>query len=96
MYACIHVCCTFVLHPNAFVISSMPEAEQMTVNGTISETRRVKGGIQIKVFSLDTCFPSICIIMVRTPSTCVCMCVYICTFNQALGVTEVSFDLPRL
>lgn len=28
---------------------SLPEAEQITVNGTISETWRVKGGIQIKV-----------------------------------------------
>lgn len=34
---------------------SLPEAEQITVNGIISETQRVKGGIQIKVF---TFYPS--------------------------------------
>lgn len=39
---------SFVLHPNSFCYESLPEAEQMTLNGTISETWRAKGIILIK------------------------------------------------
>ncbi len=47
---CIHTCVLYICFTSkCLCYESLPEAEQITVNGTISETRRVKGGIQIKV-----------------------------------------------
>lgn len=40
-----------------FCYESLPEAEQITVNGTISETWWVKGGIQIKVLLASRLLP---------------------------------------
>lgn len=71
---------------------SLLQAEPITVNETIRETWRVKGGIQIKVL-LASHFLSICIIMDRTPSSHVCVygpgsvCVCVCTSNQISEVT---------
>lgn len=73
---CAHTCVLYICFTSkCFCYESLPEVERMTVNGIISETWRVKGGIQIKCFSLAIYFLYICIITVRTPSMCVCVCV---------------------
>lgn len=47
---CIHSCVLYICFTSkCFCYESLLEAEQIPVNGTISETRRVKVGIQIIV-----------------------------------------------
>lgn len=53
---CVRECVVYICFTSkCLCYESLPEAEQITVNGIISETQRVKGGIQIKVF---TFYPS--------------------------------------
>jgi len=102
---CVCVCVCVCVKPRGLCSESSPQEEQTTVNGTISETRRAKGGIPI--CSRATCFLSTRIITVRTPSSreCVCVfmdqgvCVCVCVFAHPTNlqeVTEVPFDMPRL
>lgn len=47
---CVHTRVLYICFTSkCLCYESLPEVEQITVNGTISETQRVKGGIQIKV-----------------------------------------------
>lgn len=50
MHVCVRTHVAYICFTSkCLCYESLPGAEQMTVNGTISETWRVKGGIQIKV-----------------------------------------------
>lgn len=73
VYVCVHTRVFYIYFTSkCLCYESLPGAEQMTVNGTISETWKVKRGIQIKVllashllslhlhnYSLDTNHPCV-------------------------------------